>query len=219
MSPRSRALNDRMKTASTEAILKAAEQVFGERGFHAATTEMVARRAGVSKGLVFNYFATKDDLLAAIVATRLTEQLAFWREIELPGTPASRLRQILDRALDSVIQHPDAHRLYFSLLLQPGASKPVQSAIDALKPRLAGYYSLLERTFADLGSTSPLARAYAFQAALSGIANMLTIQPALGKRPDLFPLDAIKDELIAAFAPRRTPRSAPSGRSRRKVSR
>jgi len=207
-----------MKTASTAAILEAAERVFGEAGFHAATTEMVARRAGVSKGLIFNYFATKDDLLAAIISHRLSEQLSFWREFELRGTPASRLRQILDRALESVIQHPDAHRLYFSLLLQPGASKPVQSAIDGLKPGVAAYYALLERTFADLGSRAPRVQAYAFQAALSGIANMLTIQPVLGKRPDLFPLDAIKDELISAFARRHRSKPARSARSPRKVS-
>src|SRR3954469_5665149 len=107
MSPRSKALSARMKTASTAAILEAAERVFGETGFHAATTAMVAKRAGVSKGLVFNYFATKDDLLAAILRGRLTEQLAFWRELELQGPPAGRLRRIVDLALQSVIQHPD----------------------------------------------------------------------------------------------------------------
>jgi AcrR family transcriptional regulator len=203
MSPRSKALSSKMKQASTVAIVEAAERVFGEQGFHSATTEMIAKRAGVSKGLVFNYFATKDDLLAEIVTRRLSEQLTFWREIDLRGTPAAKLRQIVDRALDSVMRHPDAHRLYFSLLLQPGASKPVQRAIDALKPAVAEYYALLEKMFAGLGSPAARAQAYAFQAALSGIAHMIAIQPALTKRPELFPMQAIKDELIAAFSRRR----------------
>ena len=208
-----------MKDASTAAIVKAAEEVFGEQGFHSATTEMVARRAGVSKGLVFNYFATKDDLLAEIIVRRVTEQLAFWREIDLRGTPAAKLRQIVDRAIDSVMRHPEAYRLYFSLLLQPSASKPVQTAIDTLKPGIAGYYALLEKTFADLGSPAPRAQAYAFQGALSGIAHMVAIQPALTKRPELFPVQSIKDELIAAFGRRRVSKPSPAASARRKVSR
>src|SRR5215211_6409014 len=181
MSPRSKAVSSQMKAASMAAILDAAEKVFGEEGFHSATTATIATRAGVSKGLVFNYFATKDDLLAAIVNRRLKEQLTFWRDLDLTGTPVARLRQIVDRGLDSVIAHPDAHRLYFSLLLQPGASKPVQAAVDELKPALAEYYSLIEGLFKARGSAAPRAEAFAFQAALSGLAFMLTIQPEISK--------------------------------------
>jgi AcrR family transcriptional regulator len=219
MSPRSRALSAQMKTASTAAILEAAEHVFGETGFHAATTEMVARRAGVSKGLVFNYFPTKDDLLAALVSRRLNEQLAYWKEIDFRGAPGTKLRQIADLALDCAAAQPQAHRLYFSLLLQPGASTAVQAAVDALKPGIAQYYNVLEGIFSELGSPAPRAQAYAFQAALGGIAQTLAIQPALIKRPELFPLETIKDELVSAFGRRRISKPARSARSRRKLSR
>jgi AcrR family transcriptional regulator len=47
-------------------ILGAAEEVFAEQGA-AASTEEVARRAGVAIGTVFRHFPTKDDLLAAIM--------------------------------------------------------------------------------------------------------------------------------------------------------
>ena len=58
MSPRTAAASRQMQLAATTAILDAAEQVFGETGLYKATTAMVAKRAGVSKGLVFNYVAT-----------------------------------------------------------------------------------------------------------------------------------------------------------------
>lgn len=47
-------------------ILAAAAEVFGELG-PSASTEEVARRAGVAIGTVFRHFPTKDDLLAAIM--------------------------------------------------------------------------------------------------------------------------------------------------------
>lgn len=198
MSPRSAALSERMKRASTAAILEAAEQVFAEEGFQAATTARIAARAGVSKGLVFNYFPTKEDLLAEIVRRRLSEQLAFWRTLRLDGPPESQLREIVDRGLDAVVRHPHAHRLYLLLLVQPGASKVVSDAVESIKPALAEYYAMLERLFKALGSRNPKLQTILFQTALAGVAQVLTLQPDLAHKPALLPLDQIKEHLVLA---------------------
>jgi AcrR family transcriptional regulator len=58
-----------------ERVLTAAEEVFGERGA-GASTEEVARRAGVGIGTVFRHFPTKEALYEAIVVRRLTRLLA-----------------------------------------------------------------------------------------------------------------------------------------------
>jgi AcrR family transcriptional regulator len=71
-------------------ILAAAEEVFAEQGA-AASTEEVARRAGVAIGTVFRHFPTKNDLLAAIMKD-LVRQLA--DEVETlarQGDPATAL--------------------------------------------------------------------------------------------------------------------------------
>lgn len=48
-------------------ILDAALTVFARRGIEAASVEDIAREAGVSKGLVFKYFASRDDLIVSFV--------------------------------------------------------------------------------------------------------------------------------------------------------
>ncbi|MEQ7004959.1 TetR family transcriptional regulator [Actinopolymorpha sp. B17G11] len=54
-----------------EAILAAAAQVFAERGYQQATLREIARRAGVTHGLVVRHFGTKEQLfLAAVPGTR-----------------------------------------------------------------------------------------------------------------------------------------------------
>ncbi len=53
-------------------ILDAAAQVFAEKGFSRATTKEIAEAAGVSEGTIYNYFASKADLLMGIM-TRLAE--------------------------------------------------------------------------------------------------------------------------------------------------
>jgi AcrR family transcriptional regulator len=53
-----------------ELLLAAAADEFAERGLDASVAD-IARRAGVGKGTVFRHFATKDDLIAAIVLDRV----------------------------------------------------------------------------------------------------------------------------------------------------
>ncbi|AWB92271.1 TetR/AcrR family transcriptional regulator [Aeromicrobium chenweiae] len=53
-----------------ELLLAAAEDEFAERGLAASISD-IARRAGVAKGTVFRHFATKEELVAAIVCEQL----------------------------------------------------------------------------------------------------------------------------------------------------
>jgi AcrR family transcriptional regulator len=62
------------RRAATQAkLLKAAGAVFAGRGYHAATLDEIASRAGVSKGALYYNFASKEDLFLALLADRLGE--------------------------------------------------------------------------------------------------------------------------------------------------
>lgn len=63
---------EQMAKARRAQILDAAATVFAKKGFHRATTKEIAKAASVSPGTIYNYFASKSDLLIGIM-TRLTE--------------------------------------------------------------------------------------------------------------------------------------------------
>ena len=54
-------------------ILKSASQLFTELGFNATSTKKIAQNAGVSEGTVFNYFASKNDILIAVISEMYAE--------------------------------------------------------------------------------------------------------------------------------------------------
>jgi AcrR family transcriptional regulator len=61
------------KQGTKQRILDAALEVFSQKGFHTATTDDIAERAGVGKGTLYRYFETKEKLFAELVRTRLDE--------------------------------------------------------------------------------------------------------------------------------------------------
>ncbi len=65
----------RRPKARPEELVEAALAVFGEQGFRHTTLEEVAARAGVSKGTVYLYFTSKDDLFRAVVKHKVTALL------------------------------------------------------------------------------------------------------------------------------------------------
>lgn len=70
----------RRKEARPGELLDAALDLFVEKGFAATRAEEVAARAGVSKGTLFLYFQSKDELFKAVVRENLSGRFKEWDE-------------------------------------------------------------------------------------------------------------------------------------------
>lgn len=79
----------RRKKARPDELVKAAIEVFAEKGFAAANLKDVGVAAGVSKGTVYLYFKSKDDLLVAAVRTSLVPILDFADDLEIDARTES----------------------------------------------------------------------------------------------------------------------------------
>ncbi len=61
------------RPGAKERILEASLEVFSQKGFHPATMDEIAEKAGVGKGTLYRYFETKEKLFAELVRLRLDE--------------------------------------------------------------------------------------------------------------------------------------------------
>lgn len=68
--------NERRKARTRSALLAAAQHLFGAQGFEATTVAEIAEQADVAIGSFYNYFDTKEELLAALLQETLAAQLA-----------------------------------------------------------------------------------------------------------------------------------------------
>ena len=85
---------ERRKEARPGELLDAALDLFVEKGFSATRVEEVAARAGVSKGTLFLYFQSKEDLFKAVVRENIANKFPTWQEefLSFEGTSSEMLR-------------------------------------------------------------------------------------------------------------------------------
>ncbi|HZY20199.1 MAG TPA: TetR/AcrR family transcriptional regulator [Ramlibacter sp.] len=88
------ARRERRKEARPGELLDAALDLFVEKGFAATRSEEVAARAGVSKGTLFLYFPTKEELFKAVVRENISGRFAEWNQEfeDFEGTAADMVR-------------------------------------------------------------------------------------------------------------------------------
>jgi AcrR family transcriptional regulator len=90
-----------------EQIIDAALRVFAEKGFARATNRDIAREAGITTGLIYYYFKSKEDLLKAALEERSPVQLVQQIPLEmLEQAPEVLLPILAARVLDHVESEP-----------------------------------------------------------------------------------------------------------------
>jgi TetR/AcrR family transcriptional regulator len=102
--PEALAKRERRKEARPGELLEAALDLFVEKGFAATRAEEVAARAGVSKGTLFLYFQSKEELFKAVVMDSIANRFVEWNaEFESSqGSSAELLRYAMTSWWDRV---------------------------------------------------------------------------------------------------------------------
>lgn len=111
------------RDARREAILDVAQDVFLEEGFAAASMSNIAARLGGSKGTLYNYFKSKDELFEAYVQRR-----CIWQGDQIYGleTEGESVREALTRLGSSYLRNvlSDENLRHFRLIIAEAARNP-----------------------------------------------------------------------------------------------
>lgn len=93
-------------------ILHASLEEFAEKGFEKASTDSISKNAGVSKGLIFHYFHTKENLYMTTVNKCIDDALEEFANIEIPGTDfISKLMKMMELKYDFYVKNPLQYKL------------------------------------------------------------------------------------------------------------
>jgi AcrR family transcriptional regulator len=117
MSPRNEEQNELIKDERREQILSAALKVFAKKGFAATKISDIVARGGMSHGLVYHYFRSKEeiffDLLKRAIATSV-QSITQVEALEIP--PLEKVRMIAQYILGGIESYEDS-AYYFMIVL------------------------------------------------------------------------------------------------------
>jgi AcrR family transcriptional regulator len=111
----------RRRVLDRDDILAAVAKVFARRGYHGTDMDLVAEAIRSSKGTVYNYFHSKEELFLAAVdfgLRRLTEA------VNASTAEAAGPREQVSRAISTCLTFVDAHPEFAELLIQGRAEFP-----------------------------------------------------------------------------------------------
>ncbi|UJF35638.1 TetR/AcrR family transcriptional regulator [Paenibacillus hexagrammi] len=183
---------ERIRQAAKEKIHAAAMLLFIKKGYHATSIEDVSRQAQISKGLLYNYYKGKEDLLAAMVQVRIGEVAEVMENAAALPKPADQLRHIVVGALENVYQRPDIYRFYLNLQTQPQDDQILGAYGRKLSEASRTQFEVQCRMFQQMGVKEPKLRALYFSSALNGAMLMISSYPDL-------PVDLMKEQMIREY--------------------
>ncbi len=144
----------------------AALKCFGELGYANTSISRIAQEASISKGLIYHYFNSKEDLLKGIfqfLLERGDEIIGNWSSSD----PKEQLKQTIDQSFGFIKSNKGLMRFMLSLAIQPEIAQNIQSFFEKeKKQRIA----LFANIFKELGYEDPEEEAYYAGAIMDGIA-------------------------------------------------
>jgi len=194
MTPRKPKDFKNMRKKSKKSIMIAATKIFAKYGFHNASIANIAEEAKISKGLIYHYFASKEELLETI----FSQGFPFFDEIlkidEKEINAIEKLETLLDNFIQSLKNNFEFWKLYQSIVSNPVVSQK----LDDFKKYYESVFSpLLISIFSQLfKNKSPLeiqTEVLIFAALMDGIAFDFIV---VGRE---YPLEAVKQNLLSKY--------------------
>ena len=191
--PRTKEQFEEIRNRSQKILLSVSLELFAEKGFHATTMDDIARGAGVSKGLAYNYFTSKTEILSKILEDQFSQiQLALKNTGDC-SEPLDRLEAIIVSRLTHLKENPLFYRLYYALFLNRPAENILQELIAKTAAGSGELINEMDHLFSQLGANNREMEAVCFFSELQGVAMEFAISP------ETFPLEEIQKTLIEKY--------------------
>jgi AcrR family transcriptional regulator len=127
-------------------LLEAAASVFCTTGYTAASTNAIAREAGVSPGTLYQFFPNKEAIAIELGERLMHQMRETYGEALAPVDPATPLEEAVGSAVDRFIDFNCRHPVFFALMHGPDIPGRITEEHDALHVTLVSRIETLIST-------------------------------------------------------------------------
>lgn len=190
MSPRTTEQNEEIRKERREQILNSALKLFAEHGFEATSISRIAKDARVAKGLIYNYFESKEELMEQIVYSTMEKMVGLYTILKDQQDPQATIRNILYYLRDTLKKDLPFWKMYIRFGSQLTEKQEfLQKFAAEMQDWMTNMHSLMEK----LGFKNPQLEMMKFNAITDGISHSYVLMP------DSYPLDEMIDYVVETY--------------------
>ena len=173
MCPRTSHQFEDIRKEKRKLILDSSLVVFAKKGYHAASIANIASEAGISKGLIYNYFSSKEEILKETLTSGLEYMFNQYR-FDPDTFTHEEFSKLIDLTFDLLDKDFSYWKIYFSVLMQAEVMLLIKDKLmEILFPIIEGFAFYM----AKLGYENPMEEARFFGATIDGLSINYIIDP------------------------------------------
>ena len=191
MAPKTKEQFAKIREDRKEEILNAALELFAKHGVSHTTMQDIAQKAGISKGLIYNYFLSKEDLLNELIKSFIDHLYDFFDPDGDGILTTEEMKYFIEQQVSTYKANIDYWKFLYMLLIQPSAQEMMNKLqLEVLTSKM---WKMIETYFRTHNFDDPASETWLFHAAMDGLVLNYIFAP------DKYPIDNVKNLLIKRY--------------------
>ena len=190
MTPRTPEQFENIRLDKKALIMTTALELFASKGYHSTSISEIASKAGISKGLMYNYFISKESLIIEILHQGIDAMADFFDPNNDGDLTEEEMESFIRNIFEFLKKDAQYWKLYYAVFLQPHVYALIEKKYIDL---LSGFVEVLTNYFKAHGSKDPMQEAMLFGALMDGVGINYVMNPSL------FPLDGLIEIILEKF--------------------
>jgi AcrR family transcriptional regulator len=186
MSPRTEEQYTEIREERKMQIKEVALEIIFEEGYQNTSISKIAKRAGISKGLMYNYYKSKEEMIREIIIDGFEKFMEILDPDHDGVLTRDEAKYFIDEMFNILKSNLKYWRLYFSVMLQPKVMLLVR---DKFMEMMGPIFEMLISYFTRKGTEDPITDSRIIVAMIDGICFHYILDPKN------FPLEEIKQRL------------------------
>ncbi len=188
--PRTPAQFEEIRENKRALILDAALHLFAEKGFATTSISMIAKEAGISKGLMYNYFESKEALIKILIMNGFDVFASVFDRDKDGHLTDEEFIYFINQTFEILKANVPFWKLYFAMVAQPGVMQLLEKELMEM---LTPYFNTMIEYYEQKGIENPMVQTQILGALLDGVClNYIA-------NPKGFPLEETKKFIIEKF--------------------
>jgi AcrR family transcriptional regulator len=166
MPPRTPEQFEEIRDSRRLQILEAALKLFATEGYGHSSISMLAKQAGISKGLMYNYFESKEALLAALIDHGMAQYVDLFDPSHDGILESEELEDFVRKVFAAMRTHQEFWIMFINVIMQPRVKELLKDT--PLTQYIKQFMSMLLVYFEKKGFEDPYLEVVTFSAMIEG---------------------------------------------------